>query len=149
MSHFIMIARSIVELGHAERARDDAVAAGDAARLARALDDAVAGALDRVGRADLGAGRLLAVHADDRAPSARVRAIDVLEMDHRLAAVRVALGARLHARLAADAAARVDEELEVLWDRHLLLRLPLGRVGRRRRRPCARGSRTPCTAGSC
>ena len=55
-----------VELGHAERAGHDAVAAGDAARLARALDDAVAGALDRVGGADLGARRLLAVHAHHR-----------------------------------------------------------------------------------
>src|SRR5690606_14090337 len=103
-----------VELGHAERAGDDAVAARDAARLARALHDAVAGALDRIRRADLGARRLLAVHAHDGHGLHRVRAIDVLEVDHRFAAVRVAFGARLHARLAADAAARSDDEFEGL-----------------------------------
>ena len=41
-------------------------------------------------------------------------AIDVLQVDHRLAAMRVALGARLHAGLAADAAARIDEEVQVV-----------------------------------
>ena len=42
-----------------------------------------------------------------------LRAVDVLEVDHRVPFVRVALAARLHARLAADAAARVDEELHL------------------------------------
>src|SRR5690606_36465148 len=120
-----------VELGHAERARDDAVAARDAARLARALHDAIAGALDRVGRAHLRAGRLLAVHADHRDGLHRRVTIDELEVDHRVALVRVALGARLRAAAAADTAARIDEELEVLRNRHLLLRLPFGGVGGR------------------
>src|SRR6185369_2984812 len=114
-----------VELGDAERAGDDAVAARDAARLASALHDAIAGALDRIGRADLRAGRLLAVHAHHRHGLDRRGAIDVLEVDHRVTAVGVALGAGLDARLAADATAGIDEELEVLGDRHgfLLLRL--------------------------
>ena len=43
-----------------------------------------------------------------------VRAVDVLQVDHRVPLVRVALGAGVDARLAADAAARVDEELQVV-----------------------------------
>ena len=61
---------SIVHLGHAERAGEHAVVAGDAARLAGRLHDAVAGALDRVGRADLGAGRLSRSACRRPAPSA-------------------------------------------------------------------------------
>jgi hypothetical protein len=34
-------------------------------------------------------------------------------MNHRVTAMRVALAARCHARLAADAAVRIDEELQV------------------------------------
>ena len=63
-------------------------------------------------------------------------AVDVLEVDHRVPLVRVALGAGLHARLAADAAVRVDEELEVVWNGHrrdpcLLLRFEPAGVLRR------------------
>ena len=71
------------------------------------------GALDRVGGAHLGARRLLAVHADDRHGLHAAVAINVFEMDHRLAAMGVALAARLHAGLAADAAIGVDEEVQV------------------------------------
>src|SRR5207253_2510156 len=88
-----------------------AVVAGDAARLPGSLHDAVAGALDRVGGTDLGARRRIAVHADDRHGLYGNRAVDILEMDHRRAAMRVALAAGRHARLAADAAIGVDEEL--------------------------------------
>ena len=70
MSHFIISSKLDVHLRHAERAGEHAVVAGDAARLAGRLHDAVAGPLDGVGRADLGAGRRVAVHADDRARSA-------------------------------------------------------------------------------
>src|SRR6185436_56605 len=76
------------------------------------LHDAVAGSLDGVGRAHLSARRLLAVHTYDGHRLHALRPIDVLEVNHRLAPVRVALGARLHARLTADAAIRVDEEVE-------------------------------------
>ena len=68
------------------------------------------------------------------------RAIDVLQVNHRVPLMRVALGARLHARLAADAAARIDEELAGRRDRHgylLLLRLQ-----HRRRSPAAH---PPCS----
>ena len=58
------------------------------------------------------------MHADDGHRLRRLRAIDVLEVDHRFAAVRVALGARLHAGLAADAAVRVDEEVQLIRLRH-------------------------------
>jgi hypothetical protein len=54
-----------IQFRHAERTCDDAVAAGDAPRLARRLYDAVRCPLDRIGRTHLGACRLLAVHADD------------------------------------------------------------------------------------
>src|SRR4029079_5707394 len=104
-----------IDLRHAERARQHAVAARDAPWLARALHHTVTGALDRIGRADFGAGRLLAMHAHDRDRLHALRALHVFEMDHRNAAMRVALGARLYTRLAADAAIRVDEELEMAW----------------------------------
>src|SRR5947209_8969527 len=39
--------------------------------------------------------------------------VNVLQMNHRMAAVRVAFAARGDARLAADAAVRIEEELEV------------------------------------
>jgi hypothetical protein len=39
-------------------------------------------------------------------------------MDHRMALVRIALAARLHARLTADAPAGVEEELEMFGYGH-------------------------------
>jgi hypothetical protein len=45
--------------------------------------------------------------------------IQVIELDHRLALVRVALGASLDTRLATDTAAGVDEELEALGNWHI------------------------------
>ena len=59
-------ARARCALWDAERARQHAVRAGDAARLQRAADDAVLALLDGVRRADQRAGRLVAVHADHR-----------------------------------------------------------------------------------
>ena len=50
------------------------------------------------------------MHADHRHRLRRAAAVDEVELDHRLPLVRVALGAGLHARLAADAAAGIDEE---------------------------------------
>ena len=100
-------------LGHAERAGQHAVVAADAARLAGAEDDAVLLLFDGVGRANLGAGRRIAVHADDRHGLRRARPVHVFQVNHRPAAVRVALAARLLAGAAADAAIGVDEELHV------------------------------------
>ena len=54
LHHLVDVA---VVLRHAERAGEHAVRAADAARLQRALDDAVRRLLDRVGRADLRADR--------------------------------------------------------------------------------------------
>ncbi len=62
---------------------------------------------------DLRADRIFAVHADLRRGLHAVAPLDRLEMDQRSAAVRVAFLARLHARLAADAARVVDEEREL------------------------------------
>ena len=98
------------------------------------LHHAVTGALDGVGRTHLRAGRLLAVHADDGHGLDASRALHVLEMNHRLASMRVAFGARLHARLTADAAVGIDEEVEVV------------RFGHGASRYCC-GSRTEAYAG--
>ena len=119
------------------------------------LHDAVAGPLDRVGRADLGAGRRVAVHADDRHRLRRDRrgrtySRWIIEcplcVSHSLQAC--------DARLAADAAVRVDEELVVgsgTMATSSAGLLAAARAGRRtpaavgladaaRRRPCTRGS---------
>jgi hypothetical protein len=50
------------------------------------------------------------MHADDRRGLRGPRPIDELQVDHRMPLVRIALGARMHASLTADAPARVDEE---------------------------------------
>src|SRR5690606_23514181 len=94
-----------VHLGDAEGAGEHAVAAGDAAGLAGGLDDAVARALDSVGGADLGAGGRVAVHADDGDGLDGAGAVHVLQLDHGVAAVGIALRAGLDTGLAADAAA--------------------------------------------
>src|SRR5262249_27212095 len=107
-----------VHLGHAEGAGQYAVVAGDTAWLARRLDHAVAGALDRVGGADLRAGRRVAVHTHHRHGLGRDLTVDVVELDHRVALVCVTFAARLDAGIAADAAARVDEELHLLGGWH-------------------------------
>ena len=79
----------------------------------------VSRALDRVRRAYLRAGRGITVHADDGHGLRRVRAIDVVQLDHRLSPVRIALRARLNAGVAPDTPVRVDEELHGLrgWHR--------------------------------
>src|SRR5690606_34614808 len=96
-----------------ERAGEDAVVAGDAARLAGRLHDPVLGALDGIRRTDLGAGGLIAVHADDRYRLGGLRAVDEVELNYRHSLVGVALRAGLDAGVAADAAGRVDVELVV------------------------------------
>ena len=100
-------------LGNPERAGEHAVGAADAARLERGLHDAVLGLLDRVGRAHLRAGRVLAVHAHHRCRLCARGTVDAFEVDQRLTAVRAAFGARLNARFAADASALVDHEHRV------------------------------------
>jgi hypothetical protein len=52
------------------------------------------------------------MHADNRRGLHAVGAVDELEMNHRLAAMRVAFRACLHARLAPDAAVRVDKKIQ-------------------------------------
>src|SRR4029453_15440009 len=101
-----------IQLRHPEWAGVDAVAAADAALLGRLLDHPVGGDQDGVGRADLGAGghRGLAMHAHRGYGRGRPAGVDVVEVDHGLAAVRVAFAAGGHARLAADAAAGVNEQ---------------------------------------
>src|SRR5262249_24946258 len=99
---------------HSKRAGQNAVRTTDASRLERAVNDAVFRLLDRIGRAHAGARRIFAMHADDRRRLRAEGPVHKLEMDHRPAAMRVALHARLHAGLAADASRGIDEELEAV-----------------------------------
>src|SRR5262249_8766760 len=64
------------------------------------------------------AGRRVAVHAHHGHGLGRAGPVHVVELDHRVALVGVALGAGLDAGVATDAAARIDEELGRLRDGH-------------------------------
>src|SRR5215467_4452198 len=81
-------------------------------QFARGLNDPILTFLDRIRRTDLGTRRLVAVEADVRRRLNPLGPIDEVEVDHRHAAMRVALLAGLETRLAADAARRVDVELK-------------------------------------
>jgi hypothetical protein len=61
------------------------------------------------------------MHAYDRRGLHRMSAIDVFEMDHGEALVRIALTARLDTRLAADAPRGINEELHVSGDGHKMI----------------------------
>src|SRR5262249_11754249 len=99
-----------VDLRHAERAREGAVPAADAALRHRGEDDPLRVDLDRVRRADARARRVGAVHADGRRGLDGLGAGQEVQVDHRVAAVPGTLAARLLAGAAADAAIRVDVE---------------------------------------
>ena len=99
-----------VHFRHAEGTRQYAVIAGDAARFTGCLHHAVRRSLDGVGWADLGARGSIAMHADHRHGLRRNGAIDEFEMNHRMPLVGIALAARFVARLAANAAIRIDEK---------------------------------------
>jgi hypothetical protein len=62
------------------------------------------------------------VHADDGDGLHALRSADVFEVNHRLAAVRVALRARLNTGLTTDAAVRIDEKVQVVGLGHEPLR---------------------------
>src|SRR5262249_53426432 len=66
--------------------------------------------LDRIGRANLRARRIVAVPANIGRSCDRLFAVDEVEVDHRYTAVGVALLARPQTRLAADTARRIDIE---------------------------------------
>src|SRR5688572_30495353 len=74
------------------------------------MNYSVGALLDGVRRADLGAGRVLTVHADLRRRLNRLGPVYVLQVDHRNAAVSAALCTGLHARLASDAAGGVQDK---------------------------------------
>src|SRR5690606_24318184 len=104
-------------------------------------DYSILRALDRVSGTDLRARRLIAVHADDGHRLCRLRPIDVVELDHRLAAVRVTLRTRLHTRVAADATVRIDEELQPFGYRHATSSFPVLRPSTTAAVPARRRSR--------
>jgi hypothetical protein len=58
------------------------------------------------------------MHAHDRHRLNALPAIDKFEVNHRLAAMRVAFRARVYAGLAPDAAVWIDEEVEMIGLRH-------------------------------
>ena len=76
-----------------------------------------------------------------------VRAVDVLQVDHRVPLVRLALGTGVDARLAADAAVRVDEELHLGRTMGISVRRLTAavRAGRRTPAPSALRMRTAQT----
>src|SRR5215475_1390459 len=107
-----------VHLRHTEGAGEHAVVTSDAARLTGGLHDPVFHTFDRIGRADLRAGGRFAMHAYHRHGLRRVGLIDVIQLDHRIALVRVAFGTCLHTPVATDAATRIDEKFIGFGDRH-------------------------------
>ena len=110
MSHFIICSYSGTSFGNSEGARQYAIGAADAARLQRRADDAVFVLLDGIGRAHLSAGGIVAVPANVGRGCDGLLAVHKVEVDHRNAAMRVALFAGLQTALAPDAARGVDIE---------------------------------------
>src|SRR5262249_22606034 len=98
------------ERRHAERTRERAVPAADAALGHRGEHDALRVDLDGVGGADARARRVSAVPADRRRRLPGVGARQGVEVDDRVPAVAGTLAARLLARAASDATVRVNEE---------------------------------------
>src|SRR5262249_39620948 len=86
-----------LQLGHPEGTGDHAVSTGDAAWLPCALHHPIAGALDRVRRTDLGAGRLITMHTHHRNRLGAQAAVHVVDVDHRVPPMGVALTAGLDA----------------------------------------------------
>jgi len=106
--HHLIESRYI--LGNAEGAGHDAVLAANAARLLRRLDNAVWGLFNGIRRTHLGTGRIFAVHTNLWGRLHGVCAVDVVQMNHGRAAMRVAFTAGLKASLAADAPGWIDNE---------------------------------------
>ena len=109
-----------LHLWHAEWTGQHTVVAGDAPRLPRGLHYAIIGALDCVGRTYFSACWRVTMHAHHRRSLHRMRAIEILQVNHRVAFMRVAFAARLRARLTPDASSRVDEKFHVSCDWHTL-----------------------------
>lgn len=109
-----------LHLGDTKRTGQHAVGAGHAARLGRGVDLAFVVLLDGICGADLGAGGILAVHADNGGGLDASGAVDVLKMNHGMTTMRLAFRAGLHTGLAANAARRVEKELHLLRVRRIL-----------------------------
>src|SRR4030095_9756897 len=107
---------------YAKRACQHAVRAADAAGFQGTVNDSVFRLLDGICRTDACAGRILAVHANDRRSLGAEGAVDELEMDHGPAAMRIAFHAGLHAGFATDAARRIDEKVESVTNATFSLR---------------------------
>ena len=72
---------------------------------------AVGSALDRVRRADCGAGRLIAMHANDGSRLDRILSLNRLQVDHRDASMGIAFRTGRDAGVASNAAAGIDIKL--------------------------------------
>src|SRR5207237_9492217 len=97
---------------------------------------------DRSGGTHLRAGRIFAMHADNRTGLRCRCAVHKFQVNHGLAAVCIAFHAGLDTCLASDAARLIDEELEV----HILTACALS--GLHSLRSCTlspRGMRSPFT----
>lgn len=108
--------------GDSERAREDTVGASDAPGFERALHHSVRRSFDRIRGADGGAGRLVAVHADDWRRLHSIVAFDSLQMNHRNSGVSVAFRASSDTCIASNAPAGIDIELPLA---QLILPRPL------------------------
>ncbi len=102
---------------YSEWTGQDTVRTSDATRLECRLDNAISSLLDCVRGTNLGAGRLFAMHAHYRNCLWGLCPIHIFQMNHGNAAMSLAFGAGVVARLAADAARRVNKEFH-LWIDH-------------------------------
>lgn len=96
---------------NSERTSKNAVGASDATGFERTLHDAIRRSFDRVGWANGGAGRVVAMHADDGCRLNRIATLDRFEMNHREACVGLAFRTGDYASIARNTSARVYIEL--------------------------------------
>ena len=107
-----------LHFGNSKRTGQNAIIAGNAARLASRLHDAILSSFDGIGGTDLRTRWRVAVHTNHRQRLRRFATIDILQVDHRVTLVRIALRTCLHARLAANATIGVNEKEFVGWNWH-------------------------------
>src|SRR4026209_1789784 len=98
-----------VVLGHAKRTGVNAVATIEAARLQCREHHTLVSCLNRVCRTNKCTGGLDTVHADRGHCRCGLRAIEIVDIDHRIALVRTTLATCGTARAAAYTALRIDE----------------------------------------
>src|SRR5262249_43818880 len=107
--HHLLVFRK--NLGNSEGTSEDAVRTADAARLQGRLHNAVLALFDGLGRTNHPDGGLVTMPADVSGGGGGSAAIEEVEIDHRIAAVRFTLFASFDARLAANTPRWIHVEL--------------------------------------